>query len=468
MLPALYPCDHLNWLYNDGVQTRTTKGFIMLSNKWLNSKLNKPQEKEITKAHSDGLYARVRKSGSISFIFRYRYNGKGDKITIGKYPDLSLADARLKAIDYQKMIANNLNPKREIERSKFEYDQDVTVAQVFESWWHYRYKDHPQYNSEKGGTPLNNKRSYENYIDKKLGKQIWDDIPLKAWSDLFKDIFASVPSIASNLVTCMSSAGTYGVQSGTIQTNCIETYSAAKTLGYKRKKGKRILSFQEIEMYYSILDKGRYDHRAKIIFKLLLIYGCRCIELRKAKSEHFDFVRNLWTVPAEIAKPRDSGNVDDTGKPIVRPIIPETKAMFEELIELSEPNANGYLFVASSGPNKGEPLSETAWTSVPIRLTEKAQRIQGELLDPWSKHDLRRTMRTLITGFKYEDGKNIEPWLAELMLGHKLGGVFADYDKGDYIQEKKTAYQIWFNVLDNIWSGASNVIELDEKRKAAS
>ena len=55
--------------------------------------LNKPGR------HSDGsgLYLRVRKSGSKSWIFQHRKNGKYREIGLGSFDMVSLADARMKA-----------------------------------------------------------------------------------------------------------------------------------------------------------------------------------------------------------------------------------------------------------------------------------------------------------------------------------------------------------------------------------
>ena len=56
----------------------------------------KPQE-EFWDELVPGLALRVGRGGTKSYIVRYRANGKHRRLTIGKHPHLSLADAREKA-----------------------------------------------------------------------------------------------------------------------------------------------------------------------------------------------------------------------------------------------------------------------------------------------------------------------------------------------------------------------------------
>lgn len=59
------------------------ESMIMLTNKQLQS--FKPKGKEYTIADRDGLSIRIRTTGHMSWIFRYRYNAKAQKIVLGAY-----------------------------------------------------------------------------------------------------------------------------------------------------------------------------------------------------------------------------------------------------------------------------------------------------------------------------------------------------------------------------------------------
>ena len=56
----------------------------------------KPKEKPYTLADNRGLYVEVFPTGGIVWRFRYRLGGKQEKLTLGKYPALTLKNARIK------------------------------------------------------------------------------------------------------------------------------------------------------------------------------------------------------------------------------------------------------------------------------------------------------------------------------------------------------------------------------------
>lgn len=54
----------------------------------------KPREKSYKLFDGDGLYLEVMAAGGKSWCFKYRINGKEDRITCESYPDLKLKAAR--------------------------------------------------------------------------------------------------------------------------------------------------------------------------------------------------------------------------------------------------------------------------------------------------------------------------------------------------------------------------------------
>ncbi len=51
-------------------------------------------------ADRDGLTARITKTAIVTFNYRFRWRGKQQRIKIGRYPDVLLSDARIKAGEY--------------------------------------------------------------------------------------------------------------------------------------------------------------------------------------------------------------------------------------------------------------------------------------------------------------------------------------------------------------------------------
>jgi integrase len=434
---------------------------MAVSSSWLKKRLDKPQEREIVKAHAYGLYVRVRKTGSISFVFKYRFNGSRDQVTLGSYPRMSLAEAVTETEKCNSFLSEQKDPKIERKLNVVRYTEKLTVEQIFNEWWTNKYKAHPLFESTIRGTPFQAKRTFQLHVFPHCGDMTWDDISLGYWATLLRDIKDRSPHVALRLVTHIKSVGKYGKSHGKILNNPLKDFSGVTDLNVRKKQGTRVLSYEEIEIVFDTLLKTRSDERTKIVFQLLIIYGCRSKELRLAEKKHFDFDRMIWTVPAELAKPQDLTAISETANPIVRPILPETLHLFDRLYALS--NSNKYLFGNTRKSSKqGEPLSDSAWLDVPGRINMHiAKNNNGQTLPTWSTHDLRRTMRTHVTAQTDEGGLGVEPWVGEKMIGHKLSGIFETYDKGQYVPDKLRAYKLWYKVLDSIWNKKGEVVRID-------
>jgi hypothetical protein len=57
----------------------------------------KPRAARYMESDGKGLSLDVLPSGKMSWMFRYRLNGKQERVTLGQYPDLSLKAARDRA-----------------------------------------------------------------------------------------------------------------------------------------------------------------------------------------------------------------------------------------------------------------------------------------------------------------------------------------------------------------------------------
>lgn len=88
-------------------------------------------------------------------------------------------------------------------------------------------------------------------------------------------------------------------------------------------------------------------------------------------------------------------------------------------------------------------MSRSATASVPYHILQWIRKNLGYEMEHWSQHDLRRTARTNFSTLT-------QPHVAEIMLGHKLPGVWMTYDKHDYLEEQAEAYKKWWARLKEI------------------
>ena len=80
----------------------------------------KPQAKAYVVTDKEGLYVEVLPTGSIIWRYRFRVAGRREKLTLGKYPALSLKKARAKHAELRALVAQGRNPAREKQNAKRE------------------------------------------------------------------------------------------------------------------------------------------------------------------------------------------------------------------------------------------------------------------------------------------------------------------------------------------------------------
>ena len=99
-------------------------------------KQSKVREKEYNLADGDGLYLRVRPSGTRSWLFNYPrpFSKQRTNLSLGKYPYLSLADARSEAQVFKHLLAKDVDPKAEQTRNN-------TGNQRQPYWYRYNYEN---------------------------------------------------------------------------------------------------------------------------------------------------------------------------------------------------------------------------------------------------------------------------------------------------------------------------------------
>jgi integrase len=166
----------------------------------------------------------------------------------------------------------------------------------------------------------------------------------------------------------------------------------------------RILGDDELRDLWRALD-GLDDVTARFT-KALLLSGRRRSEL--AGMQWQEVAGDLWIIPIE----RSKGKCE-----IVQPIVPAFAAL------LGTPRTMGFVF------GDGAPLGN---------LSTRKAAIDKALADlrkvpNWRWHDLRRTARTLLSRARVSGD------VAEMCLGHVLGGVRGVYDRHKYEAEKRDA-----------------------------
>ena len=96
----------------------------------------RPQSKPYKSADRDGLYVYVSPGGAISFRYGYRFNGRRETLTLGRYGrgGLSLAQARERLFEIKRTIAAGASPAIEKQRAKRRLKEAFSFEHVANRW----------------------------------------------------------------------------------------------------------------------------------------------------------------------------------------------------------------------------------------------------------------------------------------------------------------------------------------------
>jgi integrase len=161
--------------------------------------------------------------------------------------------------------------------------------------------------------------------------------------------------------------------------------------------------------------------------RLLLVLGCRRGELSDMTWDEVNLDKATWTLQGDRTK-----NGDPRLVPLPRLAVDILAAM---------PRFTGpHVFSTTFGRR---PIS--GFAKVKQALDRRITKLNGgEPITGWRLHDLRRTMRTNLSAL------SILPMVAELMIGHRQGGVAAIYDLHRYEADQRAGFEAWCSRLTSM------------------
>ena len=108
--------------------------YTMLTDTKLRKSLGKRREKVEVISDSNGLNVRLSITGSITFFYRYRWQGKPVQLSIGEYPTISLSQARDRRQQFRAWLSEGYDPRQKVLVEKAERIEALTVDEAYEYW----------------------------------------------------------------------------------------------------------------------------------------------------------------------------------------------------------------------------------------------------------------------------------------------------------------------------------------------
>lgn len=358
----------------------------------------------------DNLSLRISPKGKISFQIRYRINGKQVRYKLGTYPAMTLAQARTECAAQMALVNQNLDPRNmeAVNAVESEVIENPTIRDCIDYWY-------INYCLKKRDNPAGIKSRMVSCINDTWGNQyisLMDKTHFTAFFKSMGDVSIEKgrgKGFAFNAIIEIRSVFRFCIRQGFISNTQFEALRPSDfATDYDSRE--HYLTLKECQLIWANLDEINMTDRNKVILRCAMVFGCRISELCKAKKDDFDLDNQLFTTQRENTK----GALHSIVRPIPRELIEDLK-----YIKAQSPSYS-YMF-----PNRGgdHPASSSSVSQISKSCYEA---IEG--VGPFRMHDFRRTISTHLT----DAGCPLQ--FTEKLLGHKMKGVLAIYNKSPMLE----------------------------------
>lgn len=381
----------------------------------------KPRDKPWKMFAERGLFLLVQPTGGKLWRFKYRYLGKEKKLSLGRYPDVSLKTARERRDEARVILANGGDPaavKAAVSDEKIE-----AAANTFATIG----AEYVEKIGKEGRAAVTIKKTkwLLSLLNSELGSQPISEItPAVLLTALQKIESKGHHETARRMRSLSSRIFRYAVATSRATSDPSSLLRGA-LIAPKVKHHSAITQPEAVGELLRAIDGYSGQPLTKIALQLTPHVFVRPGELRRAEWSEFDLDKAIWTIPAEKMKMRDLHLV---------PLSAQALALLKSARHLS--GQQQYVF-SSLYPGT-RPMSENTINAALRRLGYSGKEMTA--------HGFRAMASTLLN----ESGK-WSPDAIERALAHKdVNSIRAIYHRGTHWNERVQMAQWWSDHLDEL------------------
>ena len=381
----------------------------------------KPKVKPYKVSDFEGLFMTVKPTGSRLWHFKYRIDGKEKLLSIGVYPEITLAQARGKKDEARALLASGKDPgdaKKDQQRQ-----ERARRGNTFEVMAH-EFSAKAIAEGRAAATQVKTEWLLNMAIASFGRRPITDVTAPMILACLRKVEAKGNHETAKRLRAKIGAVFKYAVAVGLAETDPTFALQGA-LIRPKTKPRAAITDKAQLGGLLRATDGFQGQTATRLGLMLLALLVPRPGELRKAKWVEFDIKAKIWSIPAERMKMRRAHQV---------PLPAQAVAVLEELRNLT--GSGEYVLPSLRTPTRT--MSENT--------LNVALRIMGYSGDEMTSHGFRATFSTLAN----ESGL-WHPDAVERALAHvDENAVRRAYARGQHWEERVRMADWWAGLLDDL------------------
>lgn len=379
----------------------------------------------------NGLTLVVRSGGTKAWEYRFtKPDGRGSNLGLGRYPDISLSDARKTVAEFRKLRAQGHDPsvvqrKRKVALKRMATN---TVKQIGEMWL------------EKASTRVVRKTA-EGYRQK-LNKHIYPRLGTIPVSEIKPSMLIDAMrplekkgqlETVVRTVALFRRLMNYAVNNEYIDHNPIGSMS--DVFDKPKRRNFACIDISELPDLLTMIVQSTMRPANKLLFEFQLHTLTRSKEAAGARWEEISFDDRIWFLPAERAKNKLMHKI---------PLTPEVISILKAAKRL----CRGSEYVFPSRTSLKKPThSET------VNAAFKRLGLQGKM----TSHGTRSLGSTTL----YER-TDFESAVIEALLSHTdRDGIRDAYNRNKFFQKRKVALEWWSKHITGLTHGLTSYSTID-------
>jgi len=348
-----------------------------------------------------GFGVRVSAGGARSFVLLYRTAGRSRRLTLGRYPTLSLLTARRKAQKALAQLADGVDPARQRDPGT-SYAFERTAADFIDKYARPKNKDWSE-------------------SDRLLTREFCSQWARRDIRELRRGDVAEIidgmvkrgsPGAAVHALAAVRRLFSWTVERGLLEHSPVEGLRPPVRI----KARDRVLSDAQLLAVWNATSALGYPFGT--IIELLIRTGQRRGEVTAMRWDDLDLKARRWSLPAEANK---------SGRPHEVPLTKDTVHLLRSL-----PRLHDVLVFPAHRHQTDRPVSGHG------KVKQRLDELSG--VTDWTLHDIRRTVATGMAR------KKVPPHVIERVLNHASGtfaGVAGIYNRFGYLDEMGDALDEW-------------------------
>jgi integrase len=395
----------------------------------------KPIEKPMKVSDGGGLYMMTQPSGSKLWRMAYRFAGKQKTLAFGIYPEVSLADARVRRDEAKRQLRAGEDPGAVVKAERLAIVATTNTFRAVAADWLQR----KMVAEKKAKRTIERARWLLDMLNDGVGDRPINEIEAPELLVVLRKIEAQgLHEAVKRLRSTASSVFRFGIATGACKRDPAADLRGALTSAASTPHA---AITEPAGVGKLMRDVDGYDKPLRMALQLLALTFVRPGNICNAEWSEVDLEDAVWSIPALKMKMRD---------PFKVPLSKQAVAIIEEVRKVS--GDTKYLFP-----------STTRKSTIATCQLGRALRRMGYAEDEMTAHGFRSTASTLLN-----EHSDFSPDVIEMSLAHVPPGVRGLYNRAKYWIERVELSQWYADYLDELRDRGVPAIHKTPQRQSAN